>query len=360
MRWSWIASLAAVPIISAWDVQLPLGKSGQVNGDDAPSYRDSLLELHKELVTIKSVSGQEQKVGDFLKDYLTSKGFSTQLQQVKSIDNTPENEKRFNLIAWPGSSKTPKAKVVLSSHIDVVPPHIDYGIEDGPITKETIVKGRGTADAKGSVAAMIIALEELLAAGKVHGDSVMFVLVVGEEIAGDGMVQFSRYIEDLPHRPSFDSVIFGEPTENKLVCGHKGGLFCDLTAKGIASHSGYPWLGKSANELMIQAWSKILATDLGSTELYGNTTINVGLFQGGVASNVVPEHAMVKFAARVAIGPEDGGQKIVKEKIEKILNEVDPEAFEMDCAEGYGSVDCNCDVDGEFVRRVDRRCTNGR
>lgn len=344
MRFSTIAyGLASASL--ALGEQLPLTAPQRAPTlDNAPSYRSELLSLHKSLIATKSISGTENKVGNVLADYLTDKGYTVELQFVPPQNNTPEGEERFNVLAWRG--KHPNPKVLVTSHIDVVPPHIPYGIDDGEVTKDTMITGRGSVDAKGSVAAMVTALEELLKADKVDGDKVMLLFVVGEEKSGDGMRTFSDSLEKKNHK--FDAVIFGEPTENKLACGHKGGLFCDVYTKGVPGHSGYPWLGKSANELMIRAMYKVLEADLGSSERFGNTTVNIGRFDGGVAANVIAEHAAVGLAVRVAIGPEDDGGWIVRDKIQAIFNEVDKEAFDFDCTHAYGFVECNCDVDGKF------------
>jgi acetylornithine deacetylase len=179
----------------------------------------------------------------------------------------------------------------------------------------------------------------------------MLAFVVGEEVNGDGMRAFGDFLAQTRPAAGFDAAIFGEPTENKLACGHKGGLFCSLTAKGVPGHSGYPWLGKSANEVTIRALAKLLDTNLGSSEQYGNTTVNIGRFDGGIAANVIPESAKVGIMVRVAIGPEKEGAAVVKERILDVLNEVDDEAFDLDCAQGYGFVGCDCDVDGEHRHR---------
>ncbi|EFY84263.1 acetylornithine deacetylase [Metarhizium acridum CQMa 102] len=353
MRPSIIASLALVPWATCHQQPLKDAKhrvptSHHAAAAAAPSYRQDLLSLHKQLVSIPSISGNENAVGNFLVDYLAARGYHADLQPVAARDGTPQDKQRFNVLAWKGE-RVPSARVVVSSHIDVVPPHIPYSISPGEITPETMIKGRGSVDAKGSVASMIVALEQLHASKVIaHQDQVMLLFVVGEEVAGDGMATFSDSLSKMKEPPKFDAVIFGEPTENRLACGHKGGLFCDITARGVPGHSGYPWLGKSANELMVRALARILDADLGSSELFGNTTFNIGRFDGGVAANVIPEKAVVKFAARVAIGPEDRGHEIVTRKIQRILDEVDDEAFEMDCTHGYGSVECNCDVDGSF------------
>lgn len=368
MHWQFVARfLAALPTaIAVGEKQAVLTKPVDSTGssrqttriesdDEAPLYRHDLVDLHRNIVSIESISGNEDEVGKWLVEYLHSRGFTADMQPVKPSEGTPEGQNRFNVLAWPGKSDKPQPKVIVSSHIDVVPPHIDYSIDDGELTKDTMIKGRGSSDAKGSVASMIIAVEQLLAAEKIKGDEVMFVFVVGEEVGGDGMITFSDSVaaalhldEEAAAPRTWHSAIFGEPTENRLVCGHKGALFCDVTAKGVASHSGYPWLGKSANEMMVHAMSKVLAADLGSSELYGNTTVNVGRFDGGVAGNVVPEKALVKLGVRIAIGPEERGHIIVREKIEALLAEVD-DGFEMSCTPGYGSVDCNCEVDGKYI-----------
>lgn len=349
MRFANLVPLAAIaPLALSAELQSPLGSASEQiqSADNAPSYRSELLSLHKSLVSKASVTGTENEVGNFVVDYLTGKGYTAQLQFIPPLNNTPAGQERFNVLAWRGS-KEPTPKILVTSHIDVVPPHIPYGIDDGEVDKDTMIWGRGSVDAKGSVAAQITALEELLNAGKVDGDDVMLLFVTGEELNGDGMKAFSDAIDNMEHPPKFDAVIFGEPTENKLACGHKGGLFCDVTAKGTPGHSGYPWLGKSANELMIRAMAEILSTDLGSSDRYGNTTVNIGLFEGGVAANVIPEHAFVKLAARVAIGPETVGGKVVQAKVQDILDKVDEEAFDFICTHGYGAVECNCDVEGK-------------
>ncbi|KAK2612654.1 hypothetical protein QQS21_001270 [Conoideocrella luteorostrata] len=337
------AALGLVPSAACHEHQRSLGSIATEDG--APSYRDELLSLHKNLVSIPSISGDENAVGKFLVDYLTERGYHADLQFVAPSDSTPKGKERFNVLAWKGK-RMATPKVVVSSHIDVVPPHIPYGIDSGKVTKETMIRGRGSVDAKGSVASMITALNQLDSANAINTNDVMLVFVVGEEAGGAGMQAFNNSISKMKPPPQFKAVIFGEPTENQLACGHKGGLFCTVVATGVPGHSGYPWLGKSANELMVRAMTKILDADLGSSKLFGNTTFNIGTFNGGLAGNVIPETARVKFVTRVAIGPEATGQLVVKEKIQAILDEVDEDAFEMVCDHGYGSVECDCEVDG--------------
>uniref|UniRef100_A0A8H7K5C7 Peptidase M20 dimerisation domain-containing protein n=1 Tax=Bionectria ochroleuca TaxID=29856 RepID=A0A8H7K5C7_BIOOC len=280
--------------------------SSTSSNEEAPAFREELLSLHKWLVETSSVSGLEYTISNSVHDYFLHKGWASVTTGVPPRDNTPSNEPRADVVAWPKVNGVPNPRVLLTSHID---------------TRSRKV------DAKASVAAMVTALDELLKAGKVANGDVMLAFVVGEEVSGDGMRELNDYfhIRDV----AFDAVIFGEPTEGKLACGHKGALQCDVRAHGVGGHSGYPWLGKSANELLMRALLKIVDTDLGSSKVYGNTTVNVGRLQGGVADNVIPEEAFAGL-----------------QRMRAILNEVDPEAFDFECSQGYGFVEANCEVEG--------------
>lgn len=313
----------------------------------APAYREPLLRLHESLVSIESLSGHEAAVGHFLADYLAGRGYTAELQPVAPA--VPGGPARFNVLAWPGARRAPAPRVVVSSHMDVVPPHIPYSIADrgATVSARTRIAGRGSVDAKGAVAAMVTAVDELLRARAVIPDHLMLLFVVGEETDGKGMRTFSDARARMRPPPlPLSAVVFGEPTDNRLACGHKGGLFCEITARGLPGHSGYPWLGKSANELMVRALARVLDADLGSSVLFGNTTFNVGIFDGGIAANVIPEHALVRMAARVAIGPEETGHLEVRRKIQRILDSVDGTAFTFECSHGYGSVECDCRIPG--------------
>ncbi|PVI08511.1 Zn-dependent exopeptidase [Periconia macrospinosa] len=309
-----------------------------VTAQEAPAYRDELLSFHQSIVEISSISGQELEAGDFLIDYLTEKGLSTERQFL------PNSTTRFNVLAWPPRT-TNSSRIILTTHYDVVPPYFGYSRSGpDPPTAETVISGRGTSDAKGAVAAQTVALFDLLEAGSVTGDDVMLVFVVGEEANGEGMTHYSNTVAAQNAQPKV--AIFGEPTNSTLACGHKGGMLCNVFTKGLAGHSGYPRSGKSANEILMRALIKAIDSDLPKDELFGNTTINVGVMGGGVANNVIPAAANASLAIRVAVGPQTSGHLVVRERIEEIMRSVDPDAFTFDCPFGFGAVEINCDVEG--------------
>ncbi|KAI1437596.1 Zn-dependent exopeptidase [Xylaria sp. CBS 124048] len=351
MRFAWAAILLSGNLVAcrSW---FPTSASSLPSPleSDKPAYRDRLVTLHQSLVEIHSISGTEGSVGDFLVEYLTEKNFVVERQYLPS-SNTSDNEtgssSRFNVLAWPGAVRPAEPKVLVSSHIDVVPPHIPYSRSGGKhLSSDTIIAGRGSVDAKASVAAQITAVLELLSDERIDPADVMLLFVVGEETIGDGMKHFSDVAASSNPPLRFKAAVFGEPTEGKLACGHKGMLGCTITAHGKAGHSGYPELGKSAVEVLMRGLVKLLDTDVGSSELFGNTTINVGEIKGGVARNVIPETAVAGLAGRVAMGPEIGGSEIVVQRVKDVMRSVDEEAFEFDCIAGYGTVECDCDIKG--------------
>jgi acetylornithine deacetylase len=90
-----------------------------------------------------------------------------------------------------------------------------------------------------------------------------------------------------------------------------------LNAFGKAAHSGYPWLGRSANEVLVQALSALmqLSLELPKSDKYGSTTINIGKIEGGVAGNVVAQNASAQIAIRIAAGTPDEISKRVRKAI---------------------------------------------
>jgi acetylornithine deacetylase len=308
--------------------QAPLSPS-----NEAPllpkSTSEDLLRLHRKLVEIESISSNEYDVGQWLASYLRDRKWTVELQEV--------SEKRYNLLAY---GKKRETTILLTSHIDTVPPYWPYYYNQ----TSGIIGGRGSVDAKGSVAAQIVAVEGLK---EQMQDDISLLFVVGEETSGIGMRAFS----DWEKRPTYDIVIFGEPTEAKLVCGHKGIVSLTVKVTGKAAHSGYPWLGVSANDVLVEALGEILKLreNLPWSEKYGNTTINIGHFEGGVAGNVVAETASADLAVRIAAEGPEKIKELVTKSLKSVKARVEKEGGELEIiwtSKGYAPVNIDCDVKG--------------
>ncbi|HUO17792.1 MAG TPA: M20/M25/M40 family metallo-hydrolase [Verrucomicrobiae bacterium] len=244
-----------------------------------------VVTLTRQLIDIESISGNETAVANYLYGELCRLGYHT----VKM----PVEDKRFNLYAI--SEDHPDPAVVLSTHMDTVPPFIASS-ED-----EHCIYGRGACDAKGIIAAQIAAAERLRRE-QIH---VGLLFVVGEERDSLG----AKTAND--HAPSSCRfLINGEPTENKIALASKGTLRVEITAKGKMAHSAYPELGDSAIDKLIAALGRLRAMPLPSDPQFGPCTLNVGQIEGGRAPNVIPDHAHADLLYRL-IGPTEELRKQV-------------------------------------------------
>jgi acetylornithine deacetylase len=320
------------------------------------------LSLHRDLISTPSVSGNESAVGNFLASYLESKDFTVIKQPV------PGRTSRFNVFAYTSSAKP---QILLTSHIDTVPPFIPYSVYKDKDSDDIVITGRGCDDAKGSVAAQVFAALETLSE---HPDAPLGLLfVVDEEVGGAGMRAFSSNttLNPPPGSPSdivgdgYNTVIFGEPTELALVAGHKGMLGFQIHVTGKSSHSGYPWLGESALSDILPALSVV--DKLGDTpvedgglpasEKYGRTTVNIGRVEAGVAANVVPATAFAEVAVRLAAGTPEDAMDIISRAVANATGD-NPHVV-VTFSEGpnggvggYAPQDLDTDVDGFNVTTV--------
>ncbi|KAE8154267.1 hypothetical protein BDV25DRAFT_172337 [Aspergillus avenaceus] len=258
-----------------------------------------VVSLLNSLMDVPSTSDHEEDMARFLDDHLTGLGYTVERLPIAD-DSTREN-----VYAYLGTQR--RTRVCLSSHMDTVPPHIPRRIEGSTIY------GRGACDDKGPMAAQICAVEELRKEGLVKEGDVGLLFVVGEEKGGPGMIAANS--QDL----SFEGVVFGEPTEGKLVTGHKGHCVFEVIAEGKACHSGYPQHGVNANVALIGALGDLVKQEFPESSLLGPSTINVGKIEGGVSYNIVPETSKALCAVRVATDMS-GIKRIVSETIDKHAN----------------------------------------
>jgi len=284
-----------------------------------------LFALHRSLVDIESISGNEHNVGIYLERFLKHHNYTVERQDISPI----HKNQRFNILAYPGDRR--QTRILLSSHIDTVPPH--YGYE---LREHDQIWGRGSVDAKACVATQFEAVQDLLASKAISPNDASLLFVVGEETGGDGMIA----VNDL--HMEWETVIFGEPTELKLASGHKGILMFTVKTHGKAGHSGYPKLGKSANHMLITALAALRILELPSSKKYGNSTLNIGQIQGGVAANVIAETAFAKIGIRIA----GGDAEVVKDLVLNAVKRVDLDLEVGFYGGSYGPTYIDSDVEG--------------
>ncbi len=225
------------------------------------------------LVDIDSTTGREQEVGAWLSRFLRDRGYH--------VIEQPVADGRFNVFAQLDAP----IQLAFSTHFDCVPPFFPCRSELG------MIFGRGSCDAKGILAAQVIAVERLREKGE---QRVGMLFVAGEERGSDG----ARVANDLaPGGVKY--LINGEPTDNRLGVATRGVLRVRLRASGRAAHSSFPELGDSAIDKLLDALMVMRGVALPEDPVLGRTHYTVGLIEGGVAPNVVSPHASAELLFRI-------------------------------------------------------------
>jgi acetylornithine deacetylase len=249
-----------------------------------------VIGLTRQLIDIESITGREAAGGEFLAQYLEEVGYT--------VERMPVAEGRFNVCATPPRNSSPA--LFFSTHIDTVPPFIPSR-EDA-----SNIYGRGSCDAKGIIAAQIAAAARLREAGIECG----LLFVVGEERDSLGAAVAND------HGRGSKFLVNGEPTDNRLAVASKGALRVEVTAHGKMAHSAYPELGESAIEKLLDALQALRAMEFPNNPEIGPSTMNIGIIEGGRATNVIPDFAKAQMLFR-QVGPSE----VLRERIKAAVGE---------------------------------------
>jgi acetylornithine deacetylase len=236
------------------------------------------VDLTLDLCRVESTTGMEARVMEHAATLASRLGLTVKTQPVGG------EASRTNVLAF--DPATPP-QVLLTTHLDTVPPYIP------PQDASDRLTGRGTCDAKGAAAAMMCAVKALRDAGETR---VGLLFLVGEEGPSDGAKTAAHGFA-----PPVRYFINGEPTGLRLTRAQKGTLTFKLHASGIPCHSAYPELGRSATHLLTDTLHHVLHEPWPQDATLGDTTVNVGLLQGGVATNVLAPSAEAQGIFRLAV-----------------------------------------------------------
>jgi len=263
-------------------------------------------DILRRLVGFDSVSRNSNlPIADFIADTLDRPGVRVRRQR------SPDGAKT-NLIVECGPRVDPATRsgLVLSGHMDVVPAEEPEWQSDPfeLIEREGRFVGRGSADMKGFLA---LAMSRLMAADPARLTAPLVLLFTYDEELG--CIGAHHFAEHWPHPETLPrNVVIGEPTSLRAVRMHKGHLKLKLTVLGTTAHSGYPHLGHNAIEPVARAVSALselraaLATERVASSVnfpeVPYVALNVGLINGGVAVNVVPDRCDVEIGLRVLPG----------------------------------------------------------
>jgi len=284
-----------------------------VSVEKALAYVDEseVVDLVKALVKIRSVNppGLEKEASVFVAE--TLKGFGAEVELQYLTPDRPNVLGRFR-----GRKGSPT--LLFEGHLDVVP------VEDESVwvippfnaeEREGYIYGRGSTDAKGSLAAMLEGVKALVKSGvQLQGD-LLVLAVVGEEFRNAGV----RYAIEKGLRA--DMAVVLEPTDLKVKNLHKGILRLRVTTLGKAAHASTPWDGVNAVTKMASVIHELdhLAARLKGKRhaTLGFPTLVVSTVSGGVKENIVPSKCTVTIDRRLIPGETP---KEARDEVYDVLN----------------------------------------
>ena len=234
------------------------------------------VELLRELVATPSVSGDEEAVGRLVED--TVRGWSLDVVRDEAgvrvvVDGT-----------------RPGPTLAFVSHLDVVPPGSGWTRDPfRPSIEEGRLYGRGSGDAKASVAAMLFAAWDASARGALPAGRLVVVLGYGEETRHTSMPTALERVG------AVDAAVVGEPTNLDFAVAQRGLMMVDLVARGDQRHAGY-----AADDARFTNSVVALAGDLAKLPgvlagrphpILGEATVTPTMLEAGVSRNVTPPSA---------------------------------------------------------------------
>lgn len=258
------------------------------------------VQLLADLIAIQSVNDHEELVAQYLKRVLTDHDIDARIVPVSSG--------RANLIAEIGHG-TPVLGI--SGHMDVVSPGDVTQWQSDPFKlseRSGNLYGRGASDMKSGLAALVIAMIELQAAGQPKTGRIRLMATIAEEVGETGSQAFLEQgaMDDV------DALLIGEPSGYRVFYAHKGSMDIRLTSQGKAAHSSMPEMGVNAIDpllVILNQANQVFRNSDRHNELLGDLAFNTTVFQGGNQVNSIPEMATAEMNVRTI--PEFNNDQVV-------------------------------------------------
>jgi len=253
------------------------------------------LKLTEQLIAMESVTPADSGCQQLIQSTLTELGFHCESIQSGNVTNL-----------W-AKRGTGRPLIVFAGHTDVVPTGpLDkwHSNPFEPSIRDGLLYGRGAADMKTSIAAMLVASEEFVAAHPAHPGSIGFLITSDEEgPAQDGTVVVCNLLKQRGEQ--LDFCVVGEPTSNlkfgdTIKNGRRGSMTGKLVIHGIQGHIAYPQLAKNPIHIAAPAIAELTSEvwDL-ANEYYLPTSFQISNIHAGTgASNVIPGSMTIDFNFR--------------------------------------------------------------
>ncbi|MAD45879.1 MAG: succinyl-diaminopimelate desuccinylase [Oceanospirillaceae bacterium] len=253
------------------------------------------LQLAFDLISRRSVTPEDAGCQPLMMERLAAAGFSNEPLRFAEVDNFWSRR----------GSESPL--VCFAGHTDVVPTGPEENWTHPPFVPQIVdglLYGRGAADMKGSLAAMIVATENFVKKHPHHKGSIAFLITADEEgPAKNGTVKVVETLE--ARNEKIDMCIVGEPsstnkTGDVVKNGRRGSLGCVLKVKGIQGHVAYPHLAKNPVHIAAPALAELAAEEWDQgNDFFPATSFQISNINAGTgATNVIPGECEVVFNFR--------------------------------------------------------------
>jgi len=260
------------------------------------------LDLAAQLIGRRSVTPEDGGCQDVLADRLARIGFA-----CRAMPFGPEGARVSNLWAIRRGIRADAKLLVFAGHTDVVPTgplaawHSDPFV---PTQRDGKLYGRGASDMKSSIAAMVVAVEEFVAAQPDHAGAIAFLITSDEEgPALDGTARVCDWLRSAGVR--LDYCVVGEPTSverlgDTIKNGRRGTLSGRLVVRGVQGHIAYPQLARNPIHLAAPLLAELVAVEWdGGNDHFPPTSWQMSNLHAGTgAGNVIPGELAIDFNFR--------------------------------------------------------------
>ena len=284
---------------------MSINLKGSSDCDEISSLLGELIEIESVNADYKGSTNGEAKISDYVYKYLKAIGVNCIEEEV--LPN------RHNVICFIEGKD--KRGICFESHMDTVSIN-NMSIEPlNPIIKEGKMFGRGSADDKGSLAAMMYTIKIFKKNNLKPSTDLYFVAAVDEEYKHRGVDHF------LKKGINLQGAVVGEPTQLDVITACKGIIRWKITTNGKAAHSSRPEKGQNAIYDMMDLIYGIkndLIPSYKNTKhrLLGSPTFSVGCINGGIAVNIIPDKCSIEVDRRLL--PGETGDSAKSEILELI------------------------------------------
>ncbi len=260
--------------------------------NDYADLEQMAIDIAQKLIKFENPNppGNDKEITVYISELLEGFGFDVEIHRV--------NDRVYALRACLGNKD--HIGLIFSGHLDVVPVSRDWTHAPfNPVIHEGKMYGRGAADMKSGLAAMIAAASHIAQNYNLKERGLALVFNGDEEISNLGMIDINKlgWLKG-------DAAVIGEPTQCQIHLGNRGASIHHIITRGVACHASNPCNGANAIYKMAEAILKLkdyadyIRKNITDPYL-GSATLSVGVIHGGQEANIVPDYCMAAVERRL-------------------------------------------------------------